>query len=104
MLSGAWCAAAQICGPIYYAGGARGLVLVSDIFRDASSGGALLAHFSGSCRLEKENQYGLRLTTKPLPRDHIEHPVTRPSENLGVPHFEVWDADSLAPLAGGVSD
>ncbi len=46
MLSCTWQVAAELCGPIYHAGGARGLVLVSDILRDANSGGAPLAHLS----------------------------------------------------------
>ena len=104
MLSGNWQVAAEFCGPIYHAGMARGLVLVSDTFRDASSGGAPLAHLSGSYRLEEENHYGLRLTTKPLPRDHIGHPVSRTPDNLGTAHFELRDANGLAPLVGLPSD
>ncbi len=104
MLSGSWQVAAEFCGPIYHAGGARGLVLASDTFRDASSGGAPLAHLSASHRLEEENHYGLRLSTKPLPRDHIGHPITRPPDYLGTAHFKLRDADSLAPLVGVLSD
>jgi len=79
MVSGTWQAAAELCGPIYHAGpqvGGRGLVLVSDTSRDANSGGAPLAHFSASYRLEEDSHYGIHLTTKPLYRDHIGHPVS----------------------------
>ncbi len=98
MLSGAWQVATELCGTIFYADGARGIVLVSNTFRDANSGDAPLAHFSGSYRLEEENHYGLRMTTKPLPRDHIGHPVARPPDNMGVAHFGVRDANGLGPL------
>ncbi len=104
MLSGSWQVAAEFCGPIYYDGGARGLVLVSDIFRDANSGDAPLAHLSASHRLDEKNHYGLRLTTKPLPRDNIGHPITRLRDNLGTAHLELRYADFLAPLAGILSD
>ncbi len=36
MLFGAWLVAAELCGPINHTGGAPGLVLVSDTFRDAN--------------------------------------------------------------------
>ncbi len=78
--------------------------MVSDTFCDANSGGALLAHLSGSYRLEEENHFGLRLTTKPLFRDHIGHPVTRPPDNRGVAHFGVLDANGLAPSVGVISE
>ena len=99
MLSGTWQIAAELCGPITHAGGARGLVLVSDTFRDANSGGAPLAHFSSSYRMEEDNHYGIRLITKPLYRDHFGHPVTRHPDNLGVVHLAVRDADG-SPIAG----
>ncbi len=51
MLIGTWQIAAELCGQVYYAGVSRGLVLVSDTFRDANSGGAPLTHFSASYRL-----------------------------------------------------
>ena len=100
MLSGSWQVAAELCGPIYHAGGARGLVLVSDTFRDANSGGAPLAHISASYRTQEDNHYGIRLTTKPLCRDLIGHPVTRHPDSLGVVHLAVRDADGLAPIDG----
>jgi hypothetical protein len=99
MLSGSWQVAAELCGPIYHAGGARGLVLVSDTFRDANSGGAPLAHISASYRTQEDNHYGIRLTTKPLCRDLIGHPVTRHPDSLGVVHLAVRDADG-SPIAG----
>jgi hypothetical protein len=104
MLSSTWQIAAELCGPIYYAGGVRGLALIRDIFRDANSGGAPLAHFSASHRSMEDDNYGLRLTIKPLARDNIGHPITRPPDSLGVAHFEVRDADGLAPLVGEQSD
>jgi hypothetical protein len=104
MLSGTWQIAAEPCGPVYHAGVARGLVLVSDTFRDANSGGAPLAHFSKSYRLEEDDFYGIRLSTKPLARDQIGHPITRPPDNLGVVHLAVRDANGLAPLVGALSD
>jgi hypothetical protein len=61
--------------------------MVSDTFRDAVSGGTPLAHFSRSYRIGKDDHYGLRLTSKPLPRDHIGHPVTRPPANIGAIHL-----------------
>jgi hypothetical protein len=36
MLSDAWQVAAEPCGPFYFAGGARGLLLVSDTFRNTA--------------------------------------------------------------------
>jgi hypothetical protein len=104
MLSGAWQIAVEFCGPIYNAGGVRGLVLVSNTFRDASSGGAPLAHLIAPHRLEEENHYGLILTTKPLPRNHIGHPIIRSPDILGTAHFELRDAEGLAPLVGVLSD
>jgi hypothetical protein len=98
MLSGAWQIAAEPCGPLYHAGGARGLVLVSDTFRHAGSGGAPLAHLSRSHRIGEDDHYGFRLTSKPLPRDHIGHPVTRPPDNIGAIHLEVLSSDGLVPL------
>ena len=99
MLSGTWQVAAELYGPIYHAGGARGLVLVSDTCRDANSGGAPLAHFDASYRMEEENHYGTRLTSKPLCREHIGHPVTRHPDSLGVFHLALRDADG-SPIAG----
>ncbi len=100
MLSGTCQIAAELCGPIYNSGGTRGLVLVSDTFRDANSGGAPLAAFSASYRMQKDDHYGIRLSTKPLCMDHIGHPVTRNPDNLGVVHLAVCDADGLFPIAG----
>ncbi len=100
MLSGAWQIAAELCGPIYHAGAAWGLALVCDTFRDANSGGVPLAHISASYRLQEGDHYGLRLTPKPLARDHIGHPVTRYPDSRGVANFRVRDADGLAPLVG----
>ena len=74
MLSVTWQVAAELCRPIYRAdpvGGGRGLVLVSDTFRAVKSGGAHLPHLSASYRMQEENHYGIRLTTKPLCRDNI---------------------------------
>jgi len=99
IFSGTWQIAAELGGWIYHACGARGLVLVSDNFRDANSGGAPLAYFSASCRMEEENHDGIHLSTKPLCRDHIGHPVPRNPDSLGVIHLDVRDADS-SPLAG----
>jgi hypothetical protein len=76
------------------------VALVSDTFRDNTSGGAPLAHFSASYRMEEENHYGIRFSTKPLCRDHVGHPTTRPPDNLGVVHLVVRDAGGLAPIAG----
>ncbi len=104
MLSGTLQIAAELCGPIYHAGAARGLALVSDTFRDANSSGAPLAHFSASHRSMEDDHYGVRLTTKPLTRDQIGHPITRPPDRLGVAHFEVRNTNGLAPLVGALSD
>ena len=98
MLFGAWQVAAEPCGPLYHTGVARGLVMVSDTFRDAASGGAPLAHFSLSYRIGEDDHYGLRLTNKPLSRDNIGHPVTRPPDNIGAIHIEVLSSDGLTPL------
>jgi len=87
MLSGACQVAAEPCGPLYFAGGARGLILVSDTFRDAASGGAPLAHFSLSYCIGEDDHYGLRLTNKPLSGDNIGHPVTRSPDNVGAVHL-----------------
>ena len=100
MLSGAWQFAAELFGPGYHTGGARGLDLVSDTFRDANSGGAPLAPFGASYRLEMDSHYGIRLTTNPVGRDHIGHPITRHPDNMGITHFGVRDEDGLAPIAG----
>ena len=51
MLSGSWQVAAEPCELLYHAGGARELVMVSDTFRDAASGGGPLAHFSQTYRI-----------------------------------------------------
>ena len=98
MLSGAWQVAAEPCGPLYHAGGARGLVIVSDTFRDAASGGAPLAHFSIFYRIGEDDHYGLGLTNKLLLRDNIGHPVTRPPDNIGAIHLKVLNSDGLTPL------
>jgi hypothetical protein len=97
MLSGAWQVAAEPRGPLYHAGSARGLVIVSDTFRDAASGGAPLAHFSRSHRIGEDDHYGFRLTNKPLARAHIGHPVIRPPDNIGAIHIEVLSSDGLIP-------
>ncbi len=76
MLSGTWQVAAEPCGPLYHAGGARGLVIVSDTFGDAASGSAPLTHFSRSHRIGEDDHYAFRLTNRPLARDHIGHPAT----------------------------
>ncbi len=98
MLFGSWQVAAELCGPLYHAGGARGLVIVADTFRDAASGGAPLALFSRSNRIGEDDHYGFRLTNKPLARDHIGHPVTRPPDNIGAIHIEVLTSDGITPL------
>jgi hypothetical protein len=73
-------------------------VIVLDNFRDAASGGAALAHFSRSHRIEEDDHYDFRLTNKPLARDQIVHPVTRPPDNIGAIHIEVLSSDGLTPL------
>jgi hypothetical protein len=98
MLSGAWQVAAEPCGPLYFEGGARGLVLVSDTIRDVASSGAPLEHFSLSYRIGEDDHYGLRLANKPLSRDNIGQPVTRSLDNVGAVHLEVLNAEGLAPL------
>ena len=91
VLSGTWQVVAELCGLIYHAGGARRLVLVSDTFRNVNSGGASLAHLSASYRVEEENHNGIRLTTKPICRNHIGHPSTHSPDNLGVVHLAERD-------------
>jgi hypothetical protein len=98
MLSGAWQVAAEPCGPFYHAGGANRLVMVSNPFRDAASGGARLAHFSLSYRIGEEDHSCLCLTNKPLSRDNIGHPVTRPPDNIGAIHLVLLNSDGLTPL------
>ncbi len=89
MLSGAWQVTAESCGLLYHAGGARVIVMVSNIFRDADNGSGPLAHFSLSYRKDEDNHYGLRMINKPLSRLNIESPLTRPPDNLGAVHLEV---------------
>jgi hypothetical protein len=90
--------AAEPCGAFYHeAAKPRGLVLLSDTFHDAKSGGAPIAFLSRSDRPSEAAYYSTRLTTKPLARDHIGHPVSRPLDNLGAVHFTVMSADGLAP-------
>ena len=72
--------------------------MVSDTFRDAASGGASLAHFSLSHRIREDDHYGICLTNKPLSRDNIGHPVTRPPDNIGAMYLEVLNSDGLTPL------
>ena len=98
MLTGAWQIAAEPRGPLYHAGGVRGLALVSDTFRHAGSGGAPLAHFSRSHRIEEDDHYGFHLTNKPISRDNIGHPVTRIPDKIGAIHLEVMSLDGLFPL------
>jgi len=97
---GTWQVAAEVCCPIYHAGGARGLVLVGVTFRDVNSGGAPLAHFSASNRMEEDSHYDIRLSSKPFCRDHVGHPVSRLPDNPGVAHFAVRNPKGLAPIAG----
>jgi hypothetical protein len=79
----------------------RGLA-VSGIFRDAYSGSSVLAHLGHSFHIDEENYYGLRLSTKPLARDTISQPLTRPIDNINGIHLAVRYAGNLAPLVGGL--
>ena len=77
MTSGWWQVAAETCCPLLHTGigFTRGLVSVSDTFRDAYSGSSVLAHLCRSFRVDEENYYGIRLSTKSLARDIIGQPV-----------------------------
>ena len=106
MMSGSWQVAAEMCCPLQHTGLGiiRGLAIVSDTFRDAFSGSSVLAHLGRSFRIDEENYYGLRLSTKPLARDTIGQPVSRPIDNINSIHLAVRYAGTLAPLVGGLPD
>jgi hypothetical protein len=106
MMSGTWQIAAETCCPILHTGigFTRGLVVVSDTFRDAYSGSSVIAHLGRSFRIDEDNYYGLRLTTKPLARDTIGQPVIRPIDNIDSIHLAVRYAGTLAPLVGTIPD
>ena len=106
MMSGSWHVAAEMCCPLLHTGLGitRGLVAVSDTFRDAYSGSSVLAHLGRSFRVDEENYYGLRLTTKPLARDTIGQPVSWPIYDINSVHLAVRYAGTLAPLVGGLPD
>jgi hypothetical protein len=80
------------------------MVLVSDTCRGTYSGSSVLAHLGRSLRIDEENYYGLRLSTKPLARNTIGQPVTRPIANINALHLVVRYAGSLAPLVGTLPD
>jgi hypothetical protein len=82
----------------------RGLAVVSDTFCDVYSGSSGIAHLGRSFRIDEENYYGLRLSTKPLARDTIGQPVTRPIDNMNGVHLAVRYAGTLAPLVGSIPD
>ncbi len=48
-----------------------GLGVISDTFRDVYSGSSVIAHLGRSFRVDEDNYFGLRLTTRPLARDTI---------------------------------
>ena len=98
MLSGAWQISMEPCGPLNHAGIFRGLVMVSYIFCDANSGGALLARFSISYSIGEDDLYGLRLTNKPLSRDNIGYLLIRPPDNIGDGHLKVINSQGIVPL------
>jgi hypothetical protein len=91
MMSGSWQVAAEVCCPILHTdiGFTRGLAVVSDTSRDAYSGSSVIAHLGRSFRVDEDNYFGLRLTTKPLSRDAIGQPVTRPIDNIDSVHLAV---------------
>jgi hypothetical protein len=82
----------------------RGLAVVSDTFRDAYSDSSVLAHLGRFFRVDEDNYFGLRITTKPLARDTIVQPVTRPIDNIDSVHLAGRYAGTLAPLAGTLPD
>ena len=106
MMSGSWHVAAEMCCPLLHTGigFTRGLAVVSDTFRDAYSSSSVIAHLGRSFRIDGENYYGLRLITKPLARDAIGQPVTRPIYNINDVHLAVRYAGTLAPLVGTLPD
>jgi hypothetical protein len=106
MMSGSWQFSAEMCCPLLHTGVGltRGLVIVSDTFRDAFSGSLVLVHLSRSFRIDEENYYDLRLSTKPLARNTIDQPVTRPINSINAVHLSLRYARSLAPLVGTLPD
>jgi hypothetical protein len=106
MMGGSWQVAAEVCCPILHTGivFTRGLAVVSDTFHDAYSGRSVIAHLGRSFRVDEDNYFGLRLTTKPLARDNIGQPVTRPIDNIDSAHIAVRYAGTLAPLVGTIPD
>ena len=80
----------------------RGLAVVSDTFRDVYSGSLVIAHLGRPTRVDEDNCFGLRLTTKPLARDTIGQPVTRPIGNINAVYLAVRYAGTLAPLVGTI--
>jgi hypothetical protein len=82
----------------------RGLVIISDIVRDAYRGSSILARLGRSFRIDEENYYGIRLSTKPLARDIIGQSVTIPIDNINAVHLSLWYAGSLATLVGALPD
>ncbi len=106
MMSGSWQVAAEPGCPLLHTGlgAVRGLAVVSDTFRDAYSGSSVIAHLGRSFRVDEENYYGLRLSTKPLARDTIGQPLSRSIDNMNSIHLAVRYACSLSPLVGTLPD
>ncbi len=90
-MSGTWQIAEETCCSLLHTGVGltRGLVAVSYTFRDAYSGSSVFAQLGRSFRIDEDNNFGLRLTTKPLARDTIGQPVTRPIDNISSVHLAV---------------
>ncbi len=106
MMSGSWQVAADTCCPLLHkgVGFTRGLAVVSDTFRDAYSGSSVIDHLGRSFRVDEDNYFGLRLTIKPLSRDTLGHPVTRPIDNINSAHLAMMYAGTLVPLVGTIPD
>jgi hypothetical protein len=102
MINGSWQVAAEAYCLLLPTGigFTRRVVIVSDTYRDAYSGGSVLAHLGWSFRVDEDNYFGLRLSTKPLARDTIGQPVKRPIDNINAVHLSVRSAGSLDPLIG----
>jgi hypothetical protein len=106
MMSGSWQVAVETCCPLLPMdiGFTRGLVIVSDTFRVAYSGSSILADLESSFRIDEENYYGIRLSSKLLARDIIGQPVTRPIDNINAVHLSVRYAGTFVPLVGTIPD
>ncbi len=106
MMSGPWQVAAEVCYPILHMGigFTRVLADVSDTFRDSYSGRSVIAHIGRSCRIDEDNYFGIRLTTKALARDTIGQPATRPIANIGSVHLAARYAGTLVSLFGTIPD